>query len=231
MRRSSAGLFVGILLLLAGRAFADVMPITPITGEQVVLNVAPDGGVNSGGPFIGTLYPASGPSQSWTTFCVQADGYDVTFNPGQTYYVGNTDLNFASNGNYVTDAAKWLYYESQAAPSAIPGYIPGTLPSDSDLQEAIWLEVQGGGVGGPNLGSAGTQDANTAAWVAAANTAVSNGWAEADQVQVLWLVDGSNNPAQNQLYVTAPTIPVPEPSTLVLLGFGAVSFLFWRRRR
>ena len=146
MRKRSLVLLVitGILSLLAGPAIGDLIPIAPVVGDQVVLNVAADGGVNYGGPFIGTLYPASGPSPSWTTFCVEADGYDVTFNPGQTYYVGGTSLNTASNGNYVTDAAKWLYYQSQADPSALSvlGYVPSSLPSDSDLQEAIWLEIQ-----------------------------------------------------------------------------------------
>ena len=223
---------VGLLFLVAGRALGDFVShyANPQVGEQIILNYTTEGaGWNSGGPFTATLFHANNTQDVWTTFCVEAGQSDEDFNPGQTYQVLSTNLNVASDtGNYVTDAAKWLYYQSLHDPSLLVGYIPGDINSDSELQEAIWHGVLAGGVSGSPLDT--NYDATAQTWFnAAAAATVGGAWADANLVRVInpAALDYSGGPqAQSQLYETVPyPDPVPEPSTIVLLGIIAIGLL------
>ena len=222
---------IACLLLVACPAFGDVIHYAnPSVGEPVVINYSPEGvSPDSGGPFLAALYPTAGGTQQWTTFCVEADGHVEYFTPGATYQVYGTDPHVAPfTGNYVTDEAKWLYYQSLHDPAALAGYISADLASDVDLQEAIWHGVLGGGIGGSPLST--PYDATAATWYDAAVTAVTAGWADADSVRVITLTDGNGSPAQSQLYETQPSL-VPEPSMFILFGTGVVGLLVLVRRK
>ena len=140
---------------------------------------------------------------------------DVTFNPGNWYHVGATDARegFGSH-NYITDEAKWLYYQfgndlSQLDKGNESPFTAASLQDGYDLQQAIWhgvlLADQGGGYYGP--GSLNTSfdlvaqalyaDAVTA--LTGANAAIAQ--AEADEVRVLSPMDANGNYAQAQLYI------------------------------
>jgi hypothetical protein len=199
-----------------------------VNGEAVVFDYIPDegAGASRGGPFMGTLYHADNTTNVWKTFCVEADGGEEDFNPGSTYKVWSTTPNVAKvTLNYITDEAKWLYYQSLHDPSLLVGYT-GDLTSDNYLQQAIWHGV---------LKSDSTPldmpfDATAQTWFAAAQAAVVN-WDGADLVRVMNPADpgydGSEGPQrQSMLY------EVPEPSSFVLLGIASVGLFagVWRRR-
>ena len=238
--RKACILFIvaGFLLVFAGPVMADLShyanPLAVgVDGEQVTLNYTGEGaGWNSGGPFVGTLYHADGTTDVWKTFCVEADGGEENFSPGATYKVWSTDLHTtAATGNYVTDAAKWLYYVSLHDTSQLDGYT-GDLASDSYLQEAIWHGVWLSGTTTP-LNMAFDEPAVT--WFNKAVTETEGGkWAEADLVRVIDPADlgytGTGTQAQSQLY-EVDLYPVPEPSSLIVLSLGVLGLVGYARRR
>jgi hypothetical protein len=247
-RRST--LFIALLLfsavflvsmsMAASPALASIIhyadpQVVGINGEKIVINYTTEGhGANSGGPFQATLKHADKTTNVWQTFCVEAGNGKEVISLGSTYKVWSVDLNVASNtGNFVTDAAKWLYFQSLHNPSLLEGYTPGNLTSDSFLQEAIWHGVWLKNTHTP-LNTHFTGSAVT--WFNAAVDAVTAGWADANLVWVMNPVNlkykGRGSQAQSLLYETTIIQDVPEPSTLVLLGAGALSLLAcaWRGR-
>ena len=124
----TVGLLLVLMCMAISPAFGELSHYAnPAVGEKVVLDYTAEGhGDNSGGPFVGTLTHADSTTDVWKTFCVEADGGEEVFYPGATYQVWSTDLHTTSaTGNYVTDAAKWLYYQSLHDPiNSLPGYIP-----------------------------------------------------------------------------------------------------------
>ena len=236
----TVGLLLVLMSMVISPAFGELSHYAnPAPGEQVKLDYTTEGpGDNSGGPFMGTLYHADNTTDVWKTFCVEADGGEEVFNPGTIYQVWSTDLHYTSaTGNYVTDAAKWLYYQSLHGPiNSLPGYIPDDISSDSYLQEAIWHGVLLGGPSGPALSMPYSGPAVT--WYDDAVAAVAAGWADANLVWVINPADinygGSGAQAQSQLY-ERESEPVPEPATLILLGtcfFGFLAYVRpWQNRK
>jgi hypothetical protein len=236
-----------ILLVIAGFWMTSSSPalaeithcanplVVGLNGEHIQLNFTSEGaGWNSGGPFTATLYHADNTKDVWQTFCVEAGpGGDEEFSPGQTYKVWKTDLHVATaTMNYVTDAAKWLYYESLHNPSLLAGYVPGDITSDSYLQEAIWhgvLKVDNTPLSTPFSGNAVT-------WFNAAAAATAGGiWADANSVRVISPAvleyTSTGDQAQSQLYEVC-TVPVPEPFTPISFAIGIFALLMyaWQRR-
>lgn len=252
MRKFSL-LSVAVLLCAAASqvAFGSISAhyADPVPGIDKVMFTTSDEGMaaNRGGPFIGTLYGSDGVTVKdvWKTFCVEADGAMETFSPGTRYNVLGTDLHVATaTGNYVTDAAKWLYYQSLHNPSALAGYVPGTLASDTLLQEAIWHGVVKISGGGSLLGSdynlyTGSLAETWFGAAAQATTGLASGWTVSDLVighqwadaDMVWVINpgaSASSQSQSMLYET------PEPATLVVwsvLGVGGWLGIRMRRRR
>jgi hypothetical protein len=234
----TVGLLLVLMSMVISPAFGELSHYAnPAVGELVKFNYTTEGqGDNSGGPFVGTLTHANNTTDVWKTFCVEADGGEEVFDPNTTYKVWSVDLHYASaTGNYVTDVAKWLYYQSLHDPNSLAGYIPNDISSDSYLQEAIWQGVLLGGPSGPALGTPCTGPAVT--WYDKAVGEVAKGWSDADLVWVINPADVnySDGPqAQSQLY-ERESEPVPEPATLLLLGtclFGFLAYVRpWQNRK
>lgn len=176
------------------------------------------------------LFHSDNTRDVWQTFCVEAghgSSEDITL--GVTYEVMSTDLHIASDtGDYVTDAAKWLYYQSLHNSSALAGYVPGNIVSDSYLQEAIWH-----GVPKSNNPPLDTPFAGVAVtWFNAAAFATAGGsWANANQVRGLNPARSTckgTQPGQSQLYEVSSTTSVPEPSTFVLSVVAVIGRLVLR---
>jgi hypothetical protein len=146
----------------------------------------------------------------------------------------------------VTDAAKWLYYQSLHAPYKLVGYsdyLAGDstqqIIGDSYLQEAIWRGVCLNGTTTPLFNDDPSKFTGPAVtWYNAAVAAVEAGWDDADLVWVINPADtnysGSGVQAQSQLY-ERESVPVPEPATLILLGtclFGFLAYVRpWQNRK
>jgi len=198
--------FVGVILaavmVMAGSAFA-----IPSVGDSIYFG---DGPGSPGGEFYAKTYSGGQLTSSFITFCLEGNEY-LSFGveykiAGITEYATAGGLSGATDGkDYICSETAYLY--SNFAHGTLAGYAHDATHANA-LQRAIWY-YEGEGPNGVILQYSDlTGLAKDYADLASTSA---NGTLYG--VKVLNIVDRWGNPKQDQLYV-------PEPGTLLLLGFG-----------
>ena len=154
--------------------------------------------------------PGYADASSLLTFCLE---WDETLVGGTTFHgVVNTAVIEGSTPDPLDDETAWIYTE----------YLDGNTFGIADVnqraavvQEAIW-EIEDELAWTPDY-------AETAGLISTAEAAVTGGWTN-DNVRVLNMTYDDQSPAQDVL------ILIPEPSTIVMLFIGGLSYLCCIRR-
>lgn len=216
------------LLLTAGSAWAY-----PVAVGDTVRMYNNDTAVQYEGHYqadkIGDIAGAFG------VFCIELNEY---FTPGVNYKVASISTGANKGGLYgqtstnfdpISKETQWLYYHFLLKDIKD---VTGVAENDYQLQLAFWFMEneldnrvsQNATYFDAYYGARGiTTDAEK--YVAAAQLAIDRG-AFLGDVKVMNLIDASGNYAQSQLIGQ----PVPEPSTILLVGAGLIGLGFARRR-
>ena len=195
-------LSAALLLVVSSQVFA--YPIT--SGQDVYLQRSTTGAAN--GDF--GVFDNSN-NLLFNTFCVEEDVY---FYLGKTYKSTIDDKIVKQDDSTVdlADGTKYLYWNFSQ------GTLTGFEHNSTDvtaLQKAIWA-LQGYAV-----------DVSSNEFYKLALGHLTEGAGLNVKVMNLWYeVDGHRYAAQSQLVAA----PVPEPTTMVLLGSGLVGLALYRRR-
>jgi len=203
---------VAMLLSFSSASMAD--PIK--SGDSVYLT----GGINgtNGGPFV---VHEIGDSTTFLTFCLERNE-NVILGTNYVYSVTINDYAYAggiSGGpqDYISDQTAVLY----------SSFLSGFITNVDALQVAIW-KLEGEEGGDPYDAAKwatywATYGTEAQALIDFANAVCAAGWTNSGFIKVLNLYNADGTPAQSML------INVPEPISLLLLGFGLLGLSITRK--
>jgi hypothetical protein len=226
MKKKLVNLVISVsILLVMALCFAPATMATTITAGDWVTLIAHNNLSSAGIMTYAVSNSQNGPTVgSYDTFCIQKNTYiwygetflvedvsdtvgkygnQVANTPGAGALVGEVDYLFSlfAAGNYDAD-----FYNS--------GSNLVNKSNQADFQQTLW-SLQGSG---PAFTSVGTS------WAVDLASYVANG---SYGTKVLNIIDSKGNVVQNQLWHNSA---VPEPATMLLLGFGLVGLAGMRRK-
>ncbi|MDD4942420.1 PEP-CTERM sorting domain-containing protein [Rhodoferax sp.] len=203
-------------VVLAGSqlAFAQSLPSGFAAGSVIKLN-------SGSGPFNGSVVSGASTGASFESFCLEKLEY---MNIGQNLYVqGVTFATTNASGTYPTTSDPLSYQTAWLFTQYSNGAYNANANVKTDMQNAFWhLEDE---VALSALSS------TAQSYVAAANTAVTNGYASYGNARVLNLYKDASYSmhSQDQLVMLAP-VPEPETYAMMLAGLGLMGAVARRRQ-
>jgi hypothetical protein len=184
-----------------------------------------------GGEFGFTVVGGDNDGYSWQTFCAEwiewVSDSEVTGIADNNNYV-DPDTGDVGYGHGLTDTTAWLYWSFTE--NSLEGYYGDSKAkykdNQEDLQKLIWYTMgQESTYSWYHFDKFNDKDL-VEDWLAAAAGAYANGWRNDGRVQVLQL--GTN---QDVLIAATGGSPVPEPTTIALLGIGLIGLAGMGRRK
>jgi len=214
-----------VLAFTATSAFATA--IYPVSVGDTV-SFADSLGQVSAGQFTATVESGALAGYDFGTFCLEKN---ETIYLGSVYTVSDISDGAIEGGvaggnpDYLSDETKWLYYQFVKKENGAFGLLT-TENKNSAFQLAIWkLEEEIADFSGYNS----TLTSMAEGYIAAAENAILAGeYTGGVKVMNIVSFDPFGNPIQRQSMLVAP---VPEPSTLLLLGSAITGLALFRRRK
>ena len=204
-------LLVFTTFFIYGTSHATTYDFQLEQGEQV----AWDGShVGSGGEFgFSVVSNTENAGYTWLTFCAELEQNIYSANTPITVD-GFSDFNTTGSGK-LTDTVAWLYWSFSEG--SLNNY-SGTNGNQKDLQNLIW-----DGLGYQGYSYRSNQAQN---WFDQAAFEVNNGWTNDGRVQIVQF-----DTSQDVLISGTANNPVPEPTTMALLGFGLIGLAAAGRKK
>jgi hypothetical protein len=217
-------IYMGTVLLVMSFAISALaLPYPVVQGDSITM-LSNDTAAQYEGHY---QYKVGSGTTVFGAFCLELNEY---FTPGSSYTVNNI-ASYAENGGIggavsgkddLSDATKWLFYHFLNQDILA---VTGNVENDYSLQLAFW-KLEG------ELETASsylTAFNNNIVAQDYYNDALASGTAGSSyDVMVMNLVDGNGKFVQSQLVGAAP---VPEPGTMMLLGFGMLGLAVYGKRR